>query len=66
MKVVIQVAAKDSAKAWGILVRHSPGTALPKRTFSISEEAARALREAGVKFTEISKEAAQSNDRTNR
>jgi len=27
MKIVIQVAAKDSAKAWGVLVRHSPGTA---------------------------------------
>jgi MoaA/NifB/PqqE/SkfB family radical SAM enzyme len=56
MKVVIQVAAKDSAKAWGILVRHSPGTALPNRTFIVSEEAARALREAGVKFTEISRD----------
>jgi len=33
MKVVIQVAAKDSAKAWVILVRHSPGTALRNRIF---------------------------------
>ena len=56
MKVVIQVEAKDNAKAWGVLVRHSPGIALPNRTFIISEEAVQALREAGVRFAEISRE----------
>ena len=58
MRVVVQVAAKDSARAGVMLVRHSAGTALRNRTFIISEEAVRALREAGVKFTEISREAA--------
>ena len=56
MKVVIQIAARDKAKAWGLLVRHSPGTALPNRTFIVSEEAVRALRAEGIKFTEISRE----------
>lgn len=58
MKVVIQVSARDSAKTWGLLVRHSAGMALPNRTFVVSEEAVRALREAGVKFVEVSREPA--------
>jgi hypothetical protein len=37
MRVILQIAAKDKAKAWGLLVRHSPGTALPDRTFIVSE-----------------------------
>jgi hypothetical protein len=37
MKVVIQIAARDNAKAWSILVRHSAGTALPNRTFIVSD-----------------------------
>lgn len=57
MKVVIQVSAEDRARAWGVLVRHSPGTALPNGTFLISEDAARALRRARVNFSEISREA---------
>jgi hypothetical protein len=56
MKVVIQISAKDNAKAWAFLVRHSPGTALPNRTFIVSEEAVRALREAGIRFTELSRD----------
>ena len=56
MKIVIQVAAKHSAKAWGLLVRHSPGMALPDRKFIVSEEALRALEAAGIKFKEISRE----------
>ena len=43
MKIVIQVSPRDSAKAWALLVRHSPGVALPDRTFVVSEEAVRAL-----------------------
>ncbi|MEX0717151.1 MAG: hypothetical protein WD066_11205 [Planctomycetaceae bacterium] len=58
MKTVIQVAARDSAKAWGLLVRHSPGTALPNRTFVVSPEALRALRDAGVAFVELSRDTA--------
>lgn len=39
MKVVIQVAETDDAKSWALLQRHSPGVALPKRTFIVSQEA---------------------------
>jgi hypothetical protein len=60
MKIVIQVSPRDSAKAWALLVRHSPGVALPDRTFVVSEEAARALREAGIRFSELSREAIMS------
>lgn len=55
MQVVVQVGRKDSAKAWGILARHSPATALRDRIFIIFEGAARALRDAGVKFREIAR-----------
>jgi hypothetical protein len=56
MRIVIRVAARDRAKAWELLVKHSPGTALPNRTFIVSEQAAQALKEAGVRFTEITRE----------
>ena len=55
MKVMIQVSAADDAKAWAMMMRHSPGIALPNRTFIVSEESARALREAGIRFTELSR-----------
>lgn len=55
-RVVIQIAAKDRAKAWGILVRHSVGTALPNRMFIVSEAAARALKDAEIRFDEISRD----------
>jgi hypothetical protein len=60
MKIVIQVTPRDSAKAWSLLVRHSPGMALPDRMFVVSEEAVRALREAGIRFSELSREASMS------
>jgi hypothetical protein len=53
MKVVIQVAAEDDAKAWALMVRHSPGVALPNRTFVVSEELVHALRDAGIHFKEL-------------
>ena len=56
MKVVIQVAASDDAKAWAILQRHSPGVALPNRTFVVSDGAMQALAKAGIPFTELSRE----------
>ena len=56
MNVVIRVSDKDRARAWGFLVRHSPGTALPNSTFVITEVDARGLRGAGIDFTEISRE----------
>jgi hypothetical protein len=57
MKTVIRVSPRDSAKAWALLVRHSPGVALPDRVFVVSDDAIRALREAGIRFTELSREA---------
>jgi hypothetical protein len=57
MKVVIRLSAKQEARALPILLRHSPGAILPDRTYVISEEAARALRDAGIDFSELSREA---------
>ena len=57
MKVVIHMSACEEAKALPILLRHSPGMVLPNRTYVLSEEATRSLRQAGVKFSEISREA---------
>ena len=57
MRIVIRVSPRDSAKAWALLVRHSPGVALPDGVFVVSEEAIRALREAGIRFSELSREA---------
>jgi hypothetical protein len=51
MNVVIRLEESDRARAWGFLVRHSPGSALPNNTFIVSEEAARGMREAGIGFT---------------
>ena len=61
MKVVIRLSAKQELEALPILLRHSPGTVLPNRTYLISEDAAKALREAGVAFTEVSREADAPN-----
>jgi hypothetical protein len=57
MRTVIRVSPRDSGKAWRLLVRHSPGVALPDGVFVVSEEAVRALREAGIRFSEPSREA---------
>ncbi len=57
MKVIIRFTGREEAKALPILLRHSPGIVLPKRTYVISEEAAQALRAAGIKFTKVSSEA---------
>ena len=55
MTVVIRVSDQDRARAWGFLVRHSPGTALPNNTFLVSAAAARGLRDAGIEFMEVSR-----------
>jgi hypothetical protein len=56
MTIVIRVSDQDRARAWGFLVRHSPGTALPNNTFLVSEAAARGLRDADIDFIEISRD----------
>ena len=58
MKIVIQVAAPDDAQAWDLLQRHSPGVALPNRTYIVSEQAMRALVKARIRFSEVSRQAA--------
>jgi hypothetical protein len=56
MKTVIQLSEAEEAKALPILLRHSPGTILPNRTYVVREEVAKKLREAGVQFAELSRE----------
>lgn len=50
MRVVIRMSQSEEAKALPILLRHSAGTVLPDRTYVITEDAARQLRQAGVDF----------------
>jgi len=57
MKVIIHLSKEDEAKALPILLRHSPGMVLPNRTYVLSEDALKALRDAGVRFSEVSLEA---------
>ena len=52
MAIVVQIVAADDAKAWNLLQRHSPGMALPDRTYVVNDDAIKILREAGVRFTE--------------
>lgn len=56
MKVVIRFSKREQLKALPILLRHSPGTILPKRIYIINRDAVASLRQAGVKFTEIRRE----------
>jgi hypothetical protein len=57
MNFVIQVAEADDARAWSLLQRHSPGVALPNRTYVISKEAIDGLRRAGIGFHVLSNDA---------
>ena len=57
MKVVIRLSAKEEARAIPILLRHSSGMILPDRTYILGDTAVQSLREAGVNFTELSREA---------
>jgi hypothetical protein len=56
MKTIVQLSETEEAKALPILLRHSPGTVLPKRIYVVGEKVAKILREAGVQFTELSRE----------
>jgi hypothetical protein len=57
VKVIIQLTPDQEAKALPILLRHSPGMVLPRRTYVLSDNALRALRRAGIGFSELSREA---------
>jgi glutaminyl-tRNA synthetase len=53
MDVIIRLSSRAESRALPILLRHSPGTVLPGRIYMIRQEAASALRAAGVRFTVI-------------
>lgn len=57
MKAIIQLSSREEAKALPILLRHSPGMVLPNRTYVLDQGAVAALRDAGISFTELSREA---------
>lgn len=57
MKVVIQLSVREESKALPILLRHSPGIVLSDRTYVLDQSAIAALLKAGVKFTELSRDA---------
>ena len=56
MKIVVQISEQDDARAWSLMQRRFSGIALPNRTFVLPEEAVRALRKAGIRYTEISRD----------
>jgi hypothetical protein len=56
MKVAVRFSAAEELKAAPILMRHSPGMMLPGDIYVLSEEAVTALREAGVRFSEVTSE----------
>jgi hypothetical protein len=58
MKVVIQMSPEEEQKALPILLRDSPGMMLRNGTYVLSADGARRLREKGVQFTEVGREAA--------
>ncbi|MGD0814432.1 MAG: hypothetical protein ABSA83_12570 [Verrucomicrobiota bacterium] len=57
MKIIIQLSREEEAKALPVLLRHSPGMILPERTYVLGEDAVASLRNAGIRFTELSREA---------
>ena len=57
MKIIIQLSREEEAKALPILLRHSPGMVLPARTYVLGEDAVGLLRNAGIRFTQLSREA---------
>lgn len=56
MKLAIRFSKSEEAKALPILLRHSPGMVLPDRIYVLNAEAVSALRDAGVRFEELSAE----------
>jgi hypothetical protein len=50
MKAVIRFTKAEEARALPILLRHSPGTVLPNRTYVLDEEAVALLRKSDIRF----------------
>ncbi len=57
MKIIIQLSKEEEAKALPVLLRLSPGMILPERIYVLSEEVVGQLRNAGIRFTQLSREA---------
>ena len=57
MKVVVRFTAKQEAKALPVILRHSPGVVLPRRTYILSEAVVKMLTQEGIQFNEISRDA---------
>jgi hypothetical protein len=57
MKVIIRLSKDEEVKALPILLRHSPGMILPERTYVLSDATLGLLREAGIRFRQLSGEA---------
>jgi len=57
VKIIIQLSREEEVKALPILLRHSPGMVLPERTYVLGEDAVGLLRNAGIRFTQLSREA---------
>ena len=60
MSVILQFSAEEEAKAIPILLRHSPGTVLPNRTYLVEESVVAALHKAQVSFREVTPTAQRS------
>jgi hypothetical protein len=56
VKVAIQLSVREERKALPILLRQSQGMVLPNRVYVIGVDAVRVLREAGVRFTELTRD----------
>lgn len=56
MKAVTQFTKAEEARALPILLRHSPGTVLPNRTYVLDEQAVAELRKSGIRFVMLSRE----------
>ena len=54
MNIVLQMTEAEEARALPILLRHSPGMLLPNRTYVVSRDAVKQLRQAGVQFIALS------------
>ncbi len=55
-KHAVRFSKKEEARALPILLRHSPGMVLRDRTYVLTSEAVTALRDAGIRFEDLSGE----------
>ena len=57
VKIIIQLTSEEEAKALPILLRQTSGMILPDRTYVLPEDVVRHLQNAGIRFTQLSREA---------